>query len=264
MIAVEAAGNIQIHQTSRLQLAERVADGLHRNTGAVGAAGAIKGRAHQAALAKGRNTDNLLAHGQVKTRDAVRTTQHHFAVQLDSQLRLADAAPNHPRSNHIQHRFVNSAAGRHHFQLVLAFHHAQILQHTVDGANLLKREILTQQAFPIHRRFSYFHIHNLRRFTIIGCRLTEAAHRTDIVEMGFVAGTVVAAAHPQNRVLRTKQQHALLHSAGKIIHSDFVIYRRHLPAGMRFIHGLTEGLQTLFQLAGRNRPDFIGKNSSFF
>ena len=253
MIAVEAAGNIKINKPARLQLAKRIADGLHRDTRTVRAARAVKACAYEAALAKGSNTDSLLAQRLIEACRAMRATLHHLAVNSNRQLRLADAAMNKLRRNNIQHCFMNSAGLLHLLQLVLALHHTQILQHAVEGAKLLKSKILMQHTLPIQGCLLRFDIHHLRRTAIKGCCLTEAVHRTDIAEVRLIAGTLKAAAYPENSVLRTNQQHALLYRTREVIHCHLMINCRHLPSGMRCIHRPAKALQARLQLACRHR-----------
>ena len=253
VIAVKAARNIKINKSARLQLAERITDGLHCDTCAVRAAGAVKAGAHEAALAKGGNTDSLLAQRLIEACCAMRATLHHLAVKSNRQLCLADAAINKLRCNNIQHSFMNGARLLHLLKLVLALHHTQILQHAVEGAQLLESKILMQHTLPIQGCLLCFDIHHLRRTAIKGCCLTEAVHRTDIAEMRFIAGTFKATAYPENSILRTNQQHALLYRTREVIHCHLVINRCHLPAGMRCIHRPAKTLQTRLQLTCRYR-----------
>ena len=183
MITVKTTGNIKINKSTGLQLAEGISYGLHRYTGAAGTAGAVKACTHQTALAKGSQTDNLLAQGLVKARCSVRAALHHLAVKLDSQLSLADTCMNQLRCNNIQHRFVNSTGVFHLLQLISTLAQTQLLQHSIKGAYLFEGKILMQHSFPIQGSFFRFYIHNARCTAIIGGSLTKAVHRTDIAEM---------------------------------------------------------------------------------
>ena len=150
----------------------------------------------------------------------------------------------------------------HLLKLVLALHHTQILQHAVEGAQLLESKILMQHALPIQSSFFCFYIHNARRTAIIGSSLTKAVHRTDIAEMRFVYCALIIAAHPENCILRANQQHTLLHCTRKIIHRNLMIDCSHLPTRVHFVHQSAKFLQTRLQLTGRYRTNSISQYSS--
>ena len=262
MVTVKATGNIKINQSAGLQLTEGITDRLHRYAGAAGTAGAVKTCAYQTALAKGSQTDNLLAQGLVKARCSVRATLHHLAVKLNGQLSLADACMNQLRCNNIQHCFVNSAGVFHLLQLISTLAQTQLLQHCIKGANLFESKILMQHALPVQGSLLRFYIHNARRTAIIGSSLTKAVHRTNIAEMRFIYCTLIITAHPENRILRTNQQHAFLHRTRKIIHRNLMIDCSHLPTRVHFVHQTAELLQTRLQLTGRHRTNSISQYSS--
>ena len=262
MVTVKTAGNIKINQSAMLQLAESIAYGLHRYTCAAGTAGAVKACAYQTTLAKGSQTDNLLAQGLVKARCSVRAALHHLAVKLNGQLSLADTCMNQLRCNNIQHFFVNSAGVFHLLQLISTLAQTQLLQHSIKGANLFKSKILMQHTLPVQGSLLCFYIHNARRTSIIGSSFTKAVHRTNIAEMRFIYCTLIIAAHPENCILRTNQQHTLLHCTCKIIHCNLMINCSHLPTGMHFIHQSAKFLQTRLKLTCGHGANSISQYSS--
>ena len=119
-----------------------------------------------------------------------------------------------------------------------------------------------QHTLPVQGSLLRFYIHNARRTAIIGSSLTKAVHRTDIAEMRFVYRTLIITAHPENRILRTNQQHTFLHCTRKIIHRNLMIDCSHLPTGMHFIHKSAKFLQTRLKLTRRHRTNSISQYSS--
>ena len=171
---------------------------------------------------------------------------------------------NQLRCNNIQHCFVNSAGAFHLLQLVSTLAQTQLLQYRIKGAYFFEGKILIQHTLPVQGSLLRFYIHNARRTAIIGGSLTKAVHRTDIAEMRFVYCTLIVAAHPENCILRTNQQHAFLHRTRKIIHRNLMIDCSHFPPRMHFIHQAAELLQTRLQLTCGHRTNSISQYSSLF
>ena len=159
---------------------------------------------------------------------------------------------------------MNCAAALHQFQFIAAFYKAQAAQQAVNIGIFFKRHIFAQHIQPVNSGFSAFHIHNFRTSAIKFRQSAEALHRADILQQRFIAGTVIASAYPQNFVLRTDNQRALLHCTCKIVHINFIINNRHLPAGMFLFHFLTETRKACLQFFERYAPYFVSHQRGMF
>ncbi len=162
MIAIKAAGNIEIDEPSLFQAAESIPDGLHRDACPIRTSRAVKPRADKTTLTEGRQPDGLFPQRLIEARRTMRTADHHFLVDLDGKLRLTDARMEELRCDDIQDRLMDTSRALHLRDFIGTFPKAQILHDIIQRQRRPERKMLLEELHPVQCRLLCFYIDPLR------------------------------------------------------------------------------------------------------